>query len=402
LRSLNSVAKEKFANIGRNFMQHNRNELFVYSQHVILLKSNLIDIDTRMIKEYHSLKKIGHVVTLLCWNREGKKEISNDYSPLETLSLKAPYGVKYLFLLPVWMIYILVKLLSMKYDYIQAINFDSYIPSLIAAKIRGKPIVYEMEDTYADQISMPTFLRNTILRFDKFLSKFADAIILVDECQLREFNGLPNSNVHVIYDAPPDFACDFIKSNSSDETFKIFYPGVFFRARQLNLDKIIDFVLKTDNVQLTISGYGDMKDEIIELANKVPNKIKYVGWVESRADLFQMMYNSDLTFAFKDIVVPLNRYICGSKVFEAMMCSVPIIVNANTSVAMKVKKHNCGVVVDARNQSEVDNALLKLIEDRQYCRYLGDNGRRAYMGLYRWDVMERKLFSLYQGLKCDR
>jgi glycosyltransferase involved in cell wall biosynthesis len=133
-----------------------------------------------------------------------------------------------------------------------------------------------------------------------------DAIVLVDECQLREFNGLPNPNVHVIYDAPPDFACNFIKSNSIDETFKIFYPGIFFRARQLNLDKIIDFVLKTDNVQLTISGYGDMKDEIIELADKMPNKIKYVGWVESRADLFQMMYNSDLTFAFKDIVCSLK------------------------------------------------------------------------------------------------
>jgi glycosyltransferase involved in cell wall biosynthesis len=79
------------------------------------------------------------------------------------------------------------------------------------------------------------------------------------------------------------------------------------------------------------------------------------------------------------------------------MCSVPIIVNANTSVAMKVKKHNCGVVVDARNQSEVENALLKLIRDRQYCRHLGENGRRAYMELYRWDVMESKLFSSIPG-----
>lgn len=382
-------------------MQRDKNKSSADLQHIIMLKSNLIDTDNRMIKEYHSLKHFNYAITLLCWNREGKKEISDTYSPLETLNLRAPYGVKYLFLLPLWMLYALVKLLLMKYDYIHAINFDSYIPSLIAARIRSKPIVYEIEDTYVDQISMPIILRRTVLYFDRFLSRFADAIILVDECQLREFNGLPNSNVHVIYDAPPDFACNFIKSNSSDETFKIFYPGIFFRARQLNLDKIIDFVLKTDNVQLTISGYGDMKDEIIELANKAPNKIKYVGWVESRADLFQMMYNSDLTFAFKDIVVPLNRYICGSKVFEAMMCSVPIIVNANTSVAMKVKKHNCGVVVNARNQSEVESALLKLIENRQYCRYLGDNGRRAYMELYRWDIMESKLFSLYQGLKCD-
>ena len=382
-------------------MQHNESnesESSADLHHVVMIKSNLIDIDSRLTKEYYSLKKLHYAVSLLCWNREGKEEISDDYSPIEALNIRSPYGIKSLFLLPIWALYSFIKLLLMKYDIIHVINFDSYIPSLIAAKIRGKPIIYEIEDTYEDQILMPNFIREIVLGIDRHLSKFADAIILVDECQLREFGDIPNSNVHIIYDSPPDFAQTFTELNSDDGIFKILYPGVFFRARKLNIDKIIEFVLKHDNIQLTLCGYGDMKDELIQLANERPDKIRYLGWIPSRVTVFQLLHDSDLTFAFKDTSIPLNRYICGSKIFEAMMCSVPIIVNANTSVSMKVRKNNCGIVINVKNESEVESALLKLIGDRQYCRSLGENGRRAYSELYRWDIMEDELYAIYKKL----
>ena len=80
-------------------------------------------------------------------------------------------------------------------------------------------------------------------------------------------------------------------------------------------------MLKTDNVQLTISGYGDMVDDLTQLAEKMPGKIKYIGWIPDRESLFQIMHSSDITFVLKDTAIPLNKYICGSKIFEAMMCS---------------------------------------------------------------------------------
>lgn len=365
---------------------------------VVMVKSNMIDIDSRMIKEYNTIKRFNSDVTLLCWNREGKKKFSDDYSPIETLNIKAPYGIKYLFLLPIWILYTFFKLLFMKYDVIHVLNFDSYISGILVAKIRKKKIIYEIEDTYIDQISMPSLIRYAILFVDRYLSKFADAIILVDECQIQEFGEITNSNIHVVYDAPPDFSHTFSKNINDSDPFKIYYPGIFFRARKLNIDKIINFVLKTDNVHLTISGYGDMEEEIDLLAKQRPDKITYLGWLESRTKLFQTMYNSDLTFAFKDTSVPLNRYICGSKVFEAMMCSVPIIVNANTSVARKVKEHDCGVVVNAKNQNDVERALIDLINNRQNCKRLGDNGRKAYLQKFHWNIMEKSIEKLYINL----
>jgi glycosyltransferase involved in cell wall biosynthesis len=364
---------------------------------VVMVKSNLIDIDTRLTKEFSTLQKLGCTVDLLCWNRE-KKCLSDDYSRIKTLNLKAPYGIKSVFLLPIWELYILVKLLVGDYDIIHVINFDSYMPSLVAAKIRRKPIVYEIEDTYEDQIPLPTLLRELILRIDKCLLKFADAVILVDDHQIHEFRGLSNPNIHIVYDSPPDVSHLFSDRDSKDAIFRIFYPGVLFRARRLNIDTIIEFVLKTDNVQLTISGYGDMVDDLTQLAEKMPGKIKYIGWIPDRESLFQIMHSSDITFVLKDTAIPLNKYICGSKIFEAMMCSIPVVVNRGTSAALKIKKHNCGVLVDANSKEEVEQALRDLIEDPDTRRQLGRNARKAYEELYHWHIMEERIYNIYKGI----
>jgi len=367
------------------------------SAKVVMVKSNLINIDTRLTKEYSALRKLNCNVALLCWNRE-KKDLLGEYSQIETLNLRAPYGVSGIFLLPIWELYVLVKLLVEDYDVVHVVNFDSFIPSLVAAKIKGKSIIYEIEDTYEDQIRLPSPLRELIFRIDKYLLKFADAIILVDNCQIQEFRGLSNPNVHVIYDSPPDASHTFSDRSPEESIFKIFYPGVLFRARRLNIDAVIEFVMKTDNVQLTISGYGDMVDQINQLAERMPDKIRYVGWIPDRETLFQMMHNSDATFVLKDPSIPLNKYICGSKIFEAMMCSIPVIVNRGTSAAKKVKESNCGLIVDVSDENDLHNALLRLINDQKYKEQLGINARKAYDQVYHWMIMEEKLLRLYSDL----
>jgi len=58
---------------------------------------------------------------------------------------------------------------------------------------------------------------------------------------------------------------------------------------------------------------------------------------------------ADLLFATRDLAVPINKYIYGSKFLEALMCSKSILVNKGTSTAVKVFQENCGLIVDANN-----------------------------------------------------
>lgn len=65
-------------------------------------------------------------------------------------------------------------------------------------------------------------------------------------------------------------------------------------------------------------------------------------------------------FMIRDSTLPVNRYICGSKLLEAMMCSKAIITSRDTSTAHKVVKESCGIVVNPQNVQEIKNAIIKL------------------------------------------
>jgi len=80
------------------------------------------------------------------------------------------------------------------------------------------------------------------------------------------------------------------------------------------------------------------------------------------------------------------------------MCGKPILVNKGTSTAYKVHKENCGLVVDAYNIEEIENAIIKLKENPGLCQRLGVNGREAYERRYSWEIMKHRLLSLYQEI----
>ena len=79
---------------------------------------------------------------------------------------------------------------------------------------------------------------------------------------------------------------------------------------------------------------------------------------------------ADLLFVFRSHRVLANKYICGSKLLEAMMCGRPILVNKGTSTANKVLEENCGLVVDANNIEDIKEAIITLRDNPELCEEL--------------------------------
>ena len=149
-----------------------------------------------------------------------------------------------------------------------------------------------------------------------------------------------------------------------------------------------------EDVQLVIAGYGDMIEEIKNLECENPDKIKYIGPIPHE-DVLKWSKQVDLLFVLRDPVIPINKYICGSKLMEAMSCGKPILVNKGTSTAAKVIKENCGFVVDANDLSKIKEILMFIRDNPDLCNYLGQNGKRSYEEQYNWNVMEKRLLNLY-------
>lgn len=369
---------------------------------VIIVRSNLLDRDVRVPQEMKALNRAGYKFTLLCWDRECKdappsqKYVEDDFREVR-IRLRAPWGVKILPFLPIWWCFSFFHLMLTKWDVVHAVNFDCIIPSIVAGILKKKPVVYEIQETYEDDVVLPRIVRYFFIHVDRLFIRLAAAVILADEAQSEELGGIPNSRVVAVYNSPPDFFDKINATHPENEKFIIFQASVLYRNRQLNLDKLVSAVKDIENVKLIIAGFGDQVEEIEQWCHQMPDKIEFIGRIEYRETL-ERSKEADLLFEIHSSSVPQYKYICGSKLIQAMMCGKPFLANRRTLTAAKVCQENCGLVVDANNIEEIKKAIIKLRDDPELCQELGANARKAYEQKYSWKIMEQRLLSLYRKL----
>lgn len=367
---------------------------------IVIIRANSLDRENRATKIIKTLTHSGFAVTFMGWDRgfdvpRSEKSQAGKFYQETYLRFNAPWGTKSVLFFPIWWTFVFYKLMTMEWDAAHAIQVISIPPTVIAGKLRRKKVVYDLLDTYEDSMIMPRFIRNFLVAIDKIFMRMADHIVLADEEQIDELNGIPNLNITAIYDSPPEIEIIPTNKSSEEETFTLFFAGLLYSGKMLNLDKIFEAIKDIEHVKIIIAGHGDMVDSICEYSDEMPGKIEFIGEI-SHQEVLQRSFNADALFMIRDSILPVNKYICGSKVLEAMMCGKAIIVSDGTSTAKKVMKENCGLVVDPHNILEIRNALIKLKEDRDLCKRLGKNGRNAYDGVYGWKIMENKLIDIYK------
>jgi glycosyltransferase involved in cell wall biosynthesis len=368
-------------------------------RHLVVIRNSDLHRDIRVPKEIEVLSN-GYKITFLGWNREGKE---NDFPNFKGcydvvfFNFKATYGKNILKILPIWWIFIFFKLIFINFDILHVFNLDSVFPAILVAKIKNKKIIYEVLDTYEDQIILNKSIRKIIILIDKLFLYCSDAVILADEAQIAEFEGIPNKKILPIYDSPPDILRFLKKNKIKNKNFVLFYAGILFKDRSLNIERVIEAINDIEGIKLIIAGDGDLVSTIKNYEELFPGKIKYIGRIDYITSL-KNYYTSDCAFVLRDPAIPINKYICGSTLLNAMMCGKPILVNNGTSTADKVVEENCGLVVDANNITEIRDAIVMLRDDPELRMKLGANGRRAYEERYSWEIMEQRLITLYQEL----
>jgi Glycosyltransferase len=349
--------------------------------------------DTRLKKELESLKKSGYKVSLIIWERSWPFILDGDVE-VKSLKLDVPVGhVKTLFYFPVWWAFLLFWMLIMKWDVLHAVNFDTYFFSIIVAKIKRKPVVYDIFDFYGDV--MEGFLRPLISNMDNFTMKFADVIIIADDSRIYQIGQNIKNKIITINNAPEE---NLFRKNSKyegDNKFKIFLGGKITGQRCTDL--IISAIKGMENVQLIIKGYCG-EEEYISKLSSLTKDMKNVTMDLNGVlydEIIQNTLNADLTLALYDPGIPNNVYASPNKLFEAMASGIPIIVNENTSMANIVQKENCGIVIPFGDKESLIEAISCLKDNKSLRRKLGDNGRKAYENKYNWEIMENRLNSIY-------
>jgi glycosyltransferase involved in cell wall biosynthesis len=85
--------------------------------------------------------------------------------------------------------------------------------------------------------------------------------------------------------------------------------------------------------------------------------------------------------------------------FDYMMAGLPVVVPSFAEeVSRIVREYDCGLTVDSSDPAELAHVLDRLASDPSLRRRLGENGRRAVLDKYNWEVEGGRLTRMYDEL----
>jgi GT2 family glycosyltransferase len=278
---------------------------------------------------------------------------------------------------------------------VHAMDLDTAIVGLVAARLLRVPLAYQCLDPYA--ASMPTGWPSVMARFARRLENAvigaADLFVITDRGRLPQHEGadpralaeLPNIPLREIQPRP-----------MSDNGLVVGYVGSLVPHRALEV--LVDTVgsLADERVQLRLGGFGVLEDRLRRKAARHPN-VEFLGPLDYDVAL-DVLGDCDVLVQLGDPTHPALRWVSPNKVFESMAMGRPLIVAEGTLAADRAVKAGHGVPVRYGDADDLGRALLSLRDDRPRAEELGAAGRRAFDRYWSPDRVSTAVLHAYEGL----
>jgi len=369
----------------------------------VVRTANSVIYDPRVTKIVTSLSKKYSVIAL-GWNRDGisQEKINNYLVKLELFKLKTSvwkpslmriFTRLFLFFPPFWM-WVFVKLLIYRPKVIHACDLDTLLPCYVYKILFRKKLVFDVFDRYAMALIPLRFKRlySLINFFEEFFSKHSDALIIAgSEKVLRTLQKKPK-HFAVLMNCPQDYFIDNekCKSQENDHNFKLVYTGGIRKDRAL--ESVAEAIRELKNIKFVIAG-PIIDKEVLHIMQQLQN-VKYQGLLTPLKAL-SLEASSDVLIALYSPQILWNNITLPNKLFESMMCGVPIITNVAHEI---VNETGCGIIVEYDSVAQLKETIIKLRDDPNLRKRLGENGRKAFLEKYNWDIMEQRLYRIYEDL----
>jgi glycosyltransferase involved in cell wall biosynthesis len=380
---------------------------------IAFVRSNSIIYDIRPIKILGSLYE-RYDLLVLGWDRKGiyqfdhlKREINWKSDDIKTnvkiLGIRAPFNkeslvsyVPMVFYFPLFWMWVLLNLIRSKPKIVYACDLDTIAPCYFYKLLFGKKLVFDVFDRYAMTLVPAKFkvLHAVVNLVEEFFSARADVLINISKEVLDTFRKKPRLSI-IIMNCAKDFD---IKKEEPDghHPMKVVYTGAIWRKSR-GLENIIAAIKDLTNVEFVIAGwYRDEDKEFLDQILEIPN-VKFRGLLEP-SDALALEASSDVMIALYEPELLLYSVTLPNKLFEAMMCGVPLITNVASELVNEV---GSGIIVKYNDVRQIRKAIVTLRDDVELRRRLGQNARKAFLEKYSWSKMEEQLFKICDILLKD-
>jgi glycosyltransferase involved in cell wall biosynthesis len=358
---------------------------------IAIVASNSILRHPRIWKIANSLKK-NYDTSAFGWNREGisSQDINRYIIPLSLFGLKAPFDRPTLILYyPFFWTWILFKLLANRPSVVHAIDLDTLLPCIIYKLILRKKVVYDVHDRFGGYVpTQYNALYKMINLVEELLSKQANVLVTVSDKVQGTFRLKPKVCA-IIMNLSEDYNLN--KSKLKDNMLTVVYTGLILKDQ--GLEMIASAIKGLSGVRLVLAGRIADK-QLLDQLLKLPN-VKYEGLLERKESL-KLEASSDVMIVLYDLQYRKNQLSSPNKIFEAMMCGIPLITNMEQELVGN--EIGCGIIVDYSDIAQIKEAIVLLRDNAELRKKMGQNGRKAFEEKYNWNRMEQKLYDIYSNL----
>ncbi|MCI7070640.1 glycosyltransferase [Bacteroides pyogenes] len=293
---------------------------------------------------------------------------------------------------------------------IYQINEPELLPLGCWLKNRGFKVVYDLREYYPDYYARK--VKNTLLkkiihfvteRYLYYISQKYDAIFnCMPEMHDYISNVMPCKNFVDVPNFPvvnQDFSLTFDEYCSRENIISYFGSIYNISCQEEFLQAISDI----PNVKYLLAGVFYSK----EYQDKV---MQSKGWRQvifkgrfSREELPNIINSSIIGNVMKDFnktETPDGSFSI-IKIFESMEAAIPVILAKVPLYEAMVKKYNCGICCDPHNVDEIRNAIVFLLTHKKEAYEMGQNGRKAVIEEYSWDIIKKDYLTVIDNL-CNR
>lgn len=343
-----------------------------------------------------TLSNSGYDIKILVWDKSKKSSYLEYYDGIKIINFGfKPIGLGIFSLFSsyfVWMSYIFIFLIKDDSEIIHPENFPAFLPAILPKIFKKNILIYDLADFLADSFNWPIIIKDLISIIEKFCLRFADGVVIIGEHRKSQIAGAKIKRLSVIFNCPSQKYLNDLVTTQKDDCFLLYYGGLLSESRGLRF--ICESVKNFANIKMIVAGFGPDEAKFLSLFREIKN-IKFVGFVDSWNSL-EFTKRSSLIPALYDPKIALNKLASPGKIFDAMMCKTPILINSEAgAVADIVRKEKCGLVIPYGSKQEIENAITTLITKRELIDEMGNNGHRAFLKEYNWEIMEKRLLDLY-------
>ena len=335
----------------------------------------------RMLRRVKTAAETGSVA-IICWDRIIENKIENkihdsikqiriaqkasEGSPLKSLSSMFIFTIKALSCL---------KRLNPKVIHTELFNmlFIAVLYKLFFLKKVN--IIYEVSDLHTmlmeEQKNVAKkIIRRLLIILEKYLCRYVNLLIITSPYFYDEhyFSFIESAKVLFIPNAPENGVLNNFKRKESGE-FTVGFIGYVRYKKQLEM---LMRVSKYCNVNVLIAGVGPDYQHLYEKYKKTDN-VCFYGPYDYEKDIKKLYESVDCVYSVYDTELKNVCIALPNKLYESIICNLPIIVAKNTKLAELVTQWGVGVEVSDIDDSELEASILKLKNDRKYMDSIRNN-----------------------------